>query len=138
MEIQLASKRKLGFVEGTELMRTTGLTKAVQWDTCNNIVISWIHNNVCDTIKQSILFVNTTSEIWKILEKRFQLSNGSRKYKLNRDLYNSKQNGKTLVEYYTSLSTLWEEIEAMNVLPSLTTTSDENKALLTAIQVQKD
>lgn len=84
------------------------------------------------------MFINTASEIWKILEKRFQLSNGSRKYKLSRDLYNLKQNCKLLVEYYTSLSTLWEEIEAMNTLPSVTTTTDEIKALMSAIQVQKD
>lgn len=53
-------------------------------------------------------------------------------------MYNLRQNGKPLVQYYTSLSTLWEELEAINDLPSLTTTSDEIKTLLTAIQVQKD
>lgn len=31
----------------------------------------------------------------------FQLSNGSRKYKLGKDLYNFKQNGKSMVKYYT-------------------------------------
>lgn len=138
MEIPLASKRKLGFVEGTELRSITDATYAVQWDTCNNMVLSWIHNNISDAIKTSVLFINSASEIWKQLEKRFQLSNGSRKYKLCKDLYSLKQNGKPLVEYYTTLSALWDELEAMSDLPIVTTATDEVKALMKAIQVQKD
>lgn len=138
MEIQLASKRELGFVEGTEIKSATDATEALQWETCNNMVISWLHNNVCDSIKQSVLFVNSASEIWKVLEKRFQLSNGSRKYKLSKDLYSLKQNGKPLVEYYTTLSALWEELKAMNEIPKVTTTTTEITALLKSIQVQKD
>ncbi|XP_074323224.1 uncharacterized protein LOC141660163 [Apium graveolens] len=37
MEIQLLSKRKLGFVQGTELRSTTYTTEALQWDTCNSM-----------------------------------------------------------------------------------------------------
>lgn len=138
MEIQLASKRKLGFVQGTEIKSTTDATYALQWETCNNMVLSWIHNNISDAIKASVLFINSSAEIWKQLETRFQLSNGSRKYKLSKDLYSLKQNGKSLVEYYTTLSALWEELEAMSNLPVVTSTSDEIKTLLKAIQVQKD
>lgn len=134
----MASKRKLGFVEGTEIKSATDATEALQWETCNNMVISWLDNNVCDSIKQSVLFVNSASEIWKVLEKRFQLSNGSIKYKLSKDLYSLKQNGKPLVEYYTTLSALWEELEAMNEIPKVTTTTTEITALLKSIQVQKD
>lgn len=138
MEIQLASKRKLGFVEGTELRSTIDATDAVPWDTCNNMMISWIHKNISDAIKIFVLFINSASAIWKQLEKRFQLSNGSRKYKLSKDLDNLKQNGKPLVEYYTNLSALWDELEAMTDLPTIITTSDEIKALMKAIQVQKN
>ena len=63
MEIQLASKRKLGFVLGIELRNVTDATDAVQWDTCNNMVISWLHNNISNSIKKSVLFVNSTSQI---------------------------------------------------------------------------
>lgn len=77
-EIQLSSKRKLGFVKGTVTRSTTDETQAVQWDTCNDVVISWIHGNVSDNIKRSILFLDSAHEIWLQLEKRFQLCNGSR------------------------------------------------------------
>lgn len=137
IEIQLASKRKLGFVTGTEARSTTDATDALQWDTCNNMVISWLHNNICDSIKKSILFINSAADVWKLLEQRFQLTNGSRKYKLNKDLFSIKQNGSTLVEYYTSISTIWEEIDAMNVLPVIGTLTGEVTEFLTALEVQK-
>ena len=92
MEIQLSSKRKLGFVLGTEIRSVTDATDAIQWDTCNTMVISWLHNCISESIKQSILFVNSASEIWKLLNTRFNVINGSRKYKLARDLFHTQQN----------------------------------------------
>ncbi|KAL8110149.1 hypothetical protein AgCh_026028 [Apium graveolens] len=80
MEIQLASKRKLGFVEGSELRSTTYATYAVYL----------------------------------------------------------RKNGKPLVEYYTTLSALWEELEAMSDLPTITASTNDIKALMKAIQVQKN
>ncbi|XP_074356220.1 uncharacterized protein LOC141695914 [Apium graveolens] len=138
MEIQLSSKRKLGFVEGTEVRSTTDNTEAVQWNTCNSMVTSWIHNNICDSIKQSVLFITSASEVWKQLEKRFQLTHGSRKYKLNKELFAMKQNGAKIVDYYTSLSCLWAELDSMNLLPTLTIVSDEVSTLLKAINTQKE
>ncbi|XP_074347354.1 uncharacterized protein LOC141686201 [Apium graveolens] len=138
MEIQLSSKRKLGFVEGTKVRSTTDQTEAIQWDTCNSMVMSWLHNNISDSIKKSVLFITSASEVWNQLQIRFQLTNGSHKYKLNRELFALKQNGSTVVEYFTSLSSVWEELEFMNLLPSVTTLSVDVTTLLKAISTQKE
>ncbi|XP_074346359.1 uncharacterized protein LOC141685137 [Apium graveolens] len=137
-EIQLSAKRKLGFVDGSVTRNTTDLAEASQWDTCNNMVISWLHNNISDNIKSSVLFINTAYDIWKQLEKRFLLTNGSRKYKLNKDLFSLKQNGMKINEYFTCLSGLWEEIESMNVLPAVNTVTPEVAKLLRAIDDLKE
>ncbi|XP_074373972.1 uncharacterized protein LOC141714344 [Apium graveolens] len=99
MEIQLSSKHKLGFVYGTKVKNLSDPTEALQWDTCNSMVTSWIHNNVSDSIKKSILFIAYASEVWKQLEKRFQLTHGSRKYKLSKELFELKQNGCSVVDF---------------------------------------
>ncbi|KAL2942057.1 Bone marrow stromal antigen 2 [Bienertia sinuspersici] len=95
-EITLAAKRKLGFAE--------------QWDTCNNMVIAWIIMNVYDSIKKSVMFLNTGNAIWKELETRFSRTDGNRKF----------QNGRTINEYYSSMKTLWEEINGLSLLPPIT------------------
>ncbi|XP_074323954.1 uncharacterized protein LOC141660872 [Apium graveolens] len=136
-EIQLSAKRKYGFLDGSVIRNATDAIEASQWDTCNNMVISWIHNNISDSIKSSVLFINNASDIWKQLETRFSLTNGSRKYKLNRDLFNMKQNGMKVSEYFTSLSSLWEEIDSMNILTTVAVITTDINKLLSAIEVMK-
>uniref|UniRef100_A0A803N310 Retrotransposon Copia-like N-terminal domain-containing protein n=1 Tax=Chenopodium quinoa TaxID=63459 RepID=A0A803N310_CHEQI len=135
MEIALSSKKKLGFVTGTVLRSAyaTDAAKSEQWDTCNSMVISWIHSCLSDTIKKSVLYVGTARETWVQLEKRFSMANGSRNYKLNRDIYNLKQNHESVNVYYTSLTSLWEELDAMNILPTVSENSTDVRNLLNAI-----
>uniref|UniRef100_A0A803LRD3 Uncharacterized protein n=1 Tax=Chenopodium quinoa TaxID=63459 RepID=A0A803LRD3_CHEQI len=127
MEIALTSKKKIGFVLGTVIRSTYAADPVTidQWDTCNSMVISWIHACLSDTIKKSVLYINTARETWVQLEKIFSMANGSRKYKLNKDLYQLKQNSLTINEYYTAMSSLWEELDSMNALPVVNDMSAE-------------
>ena len=49
-----------------------------------------------------------------------------------------KQNGLSLVDYFTSLSSLWEELDSMNLLPTVSIMTPDVSNLLKAIQTQKD
>lgn len=119
-EITLGAKRKLGFVTGVVKRHSTDKVKQEAWDTCNDMVISWIIANVSEPIKKSIMFLKVASQIWKQLEQRFSVTNGSRKYKLSKDLYETKQQGKSITDYYTKMQGLWEELESLNNFPPIT------------------
>lgn len=88
-------------------------------------MILWIVNNISESISKSILYVQSANEIWKHLEKCFSLSNGSRKYKLNKDLYELKKNKASISEYYTRMKEIWEEWDAMSVLFGFTILNEE-------------
>lgn len=137
MEIILTSKKKLGFVTGTVARSTEDATIGEQWDSCNNMVIAWLHANLSTSIKKSVLFFTTAADVWKHLETRFALSNGSRKYKLNKDLFSVKQNSSSVYDYFTTLNVIWEELDSMNLLPTIVSVTDEVKAFLTAVEKQK-
>uniref|UniRef100_A0A803LW85 Retrotransposon Copia-like N-terminal domain-containing protein n=1 Tax=Chenopodium quinoa TaxID=63459 RepID=A0A803LW85_CHEQI len=135
MEIALTSKKKIGFVLGTVLRSAYAIdpVKTDQWDTCNSMVISWIHTCLSDNIKKSVLYVNSAREIWIQLEKRFSMANGSRKYKLNKDLYSLRHNNNAINVYYTAMTSLWEELDSMNVMPIISESSAEMRNQLNTI-----
>ncbi|KAL2928518.1 Antiviral helicase SKI2 [Bienertia sinuspersici] len=137
MEIALASKRKLGFVTGVVVRDKTDGVKQEAWDTCNNMVISWILGNVSDPIKKSVMFMNAARDIWKNLEQRFQVNNGAKKYQVSKLIYETKQNGKSVNEYYTEMKILWEELENLNSYPPITEISNEVAAYLNAKHQQE-
>ena len=132
MEIHLSTKQKLVFVQGTLTRLTDDPVKAEQWDSCNNLVISRIMNSVCESISRSILYVESAREIWIQLEKGFSLSNGSRKYRLNKDVYLIKQNGGSVSDYYTRIKGIWEELDSMIDLPKVSVANEKIAAFLHA------
>jgi len=136
MEISLSTKRKLAFVQGTIVKSSDDPVKADQWETCNNLVIAWLMNNVSETIARSILFVKSAAEIWSQLEKRFAIANGSRKYHLNKQTYALQQNGLSISDYYTKMKSVWEELESLNELPCITTSAEDVTQFLACLNQQ--
>ncbi|KAL2932499.1 Protein FYV6 [Bienertia sinuspersici] len=80
----------------------------------------------------------TAREIWVQLEKRFTVSNGSTKYRLNKEIYETKQNGLPINEYYTKMCSLWEELENLNEYPAITQLTPEITAYIQAIKRQQE
>ncbi|KAL2896750.1 histone H3-like centromeric protein cid [Bienertia sinuspersici] len=67
------------------------------------------------------------AELWKICNNM-----------LNKDLYELEQNTSTIIDYYTALSMLWEEIYSMNTLLIISFSDDETKRFIEAISLQKE
>ncbi|KAL2922772.1 Retrovirus-related Pol polyprotein from transposon TNT 1-94 [Bienertia sinuspersici] len=137
MEISLAAKRKLGFVIGSVKKDKDDAQKAEQWDTCDSMVIAWIHASVSEQIKKSILYAKTSSEAWRQFELTFNVANGSRKYRVDKEMLDTQQSGGTIHEYYTKMKALWEEEDAMNVLPPITNLTPKIDAFIGALNTQK-
>lgn len=137
VEIALATKRKLGFIRGTIPIPIDDHIKAEMWDTCNCMIIVSLHNVVTASIGKSILFLNFSWEIWLQLEQRFSLSNGSRKYRIDKEIYEVRQNMTSVTEYYTRLKWLWEELDGMYELPKIAVVTNEIAIFLQAVTKQK-
>lgn len=72
-----------------------------------------------------------------ILRNDFSLTNGSRKYKLCKDLYELKQPSTSITEYNTSMKAVWKELDSLNMLPAIAAPTVKVVKLLEAIALQK-
>ncbi|KAK1404014.1 CCHC-type domain-containing protein [Heracleum sosnowskyi] len=138
MEINLTSKRKLGFVKGTVVCPTDDPMQAEMWETSDNMVISWLTSNLSSTIIKYVIYMSSSRDIWANLEQRFSLTNGSRKYKLSKDLYDIKQGNLTVNDYYIAMRTIWEELDSMNGLLAVSNPNEEVTKLLAEIDLQRE
>ncbi|XP_074306466.1 uncharacterized protein LOC141641713 [Silene latifolia] len=132
MEIAICSKRKVGFLTGVVKRPTDDPVRAEAWDTCNSLLISSIFHNVEPPIKRSILYVRTAKEIWEYLQRQFSVSNGARKFRLNKELEDLAQGERSICEYFTDLRILWQNLEVMTDWPPITQMTPEVNAWLDA------
>jgi hypothetical protein len=56
------------------------------WRRCNQIVKSWILNSINPTLINTVIFSNTTAEVWADLNERFLQGNLSRILELKRGI----------------------------------------------------
>lgn len=57
---------------------------------------------------------------------------------MREELFGISENKIKINEYYTTISSFWEEIDFMNLLPVVTTIADDVTVLLRAIETQKE
>ena len=117
MEIALIAKNKLGFVLGTTA-RPEAAALQNQWNRCDKMVISWILNAVEKKISDSILFSNTSSQIWLDLEQRFGQADGTKFFQVKKDLYSISQGNNDIAAYFTEIKKLWDEHDSMITVPT--------------------
>lgn len=130
-------KKTLKFKTGVLKKDEKDDVKREAWETYNNMIISWILGSVSESIKMSIMFMSNGREIWNQLEKRFSLTNETKKYKICKDLYEIKQ-GKQIREYYTLMRCYWEELQSLNALPSITSVTTEITSFIEALNKQQE
>jgi hypothetical protein len=79
----LSSKHKLGFVTGSLLQPNDPNDPLYEkWIRCDDTVVAWITNCLCEEISASVAYLNTAKEIWDDLQERYSQKNGPRVFHL--------------------------------------------------------
>ncbi|MCI31147.1 flavonol sulfotransferase-like protein, partial [Trifolium medium] len=91
MTVALRSKHKLRFINGSLPRPSDDDHDSIAWDRCNTMIMSWISNAVEPEISQSILWMDTASEIWQDLQERFYQGDIFRISDIQEEIYTLKQ-----------------------------------------------
>lgn len=120
----LDAKNKLGFIKGKVkkpfVANEEEDVESVAWRQCNAMLKAWLRNVINFKLHPSIVFEQTVSEVWEELQSRYSAGNAPRVHQLKGDLANCKQGKLNVVEYYTKLKTIWDELANYSKIPNCT------------------
>ena len=116
MVMAFIAKNKLAFVDGTfPCPFCTYLVFAI-WSQCDNIVSSWILNDVSKEIVDSLLYLDSISAIWFDLCEHFQQGNGPRIFQIKQHVLGLTQGTSDVSTYYTRLKMLGDELKEFRLV----------------------
>ena len=119
----LLTKNKLGFIDGTltlssPLVSTPSNVQA--WIRCDNMVGTWLTNSVSPKLQSSIIYEDTTLEIWNDLKNRFAQTNGPRVFNLQKDIAELHQGELSITDFFTQLKVFWDQLQNLSLFPTCT------------------
>ncbi|XP_074315017.1 uncharacterized protein LOC141651195 [Silene latifolia] len=110
----LDAKNKLAFIEGKVKKPICNdeeeSIESVAWRQCNAMIRAWFRNVIDPKLHPSITFSVSVQEIWEELRDRYSVGNAPRVHQLKHELNECKQGSDSVVEYYTRLKTIWDEL----------------------------
>ncbi|XP_074288210.1 uncharacterized protein LOC141613377 [Silene latifolia] len=84
------------------------------------MIKTWLRNVIDSKLHPSITFTLTVAETWDELKDRFSAGNAPRVHQLKGELNECKQGRLSVVEYYTKLKTIWDELANYSKVPKCT------------------
>ncbi|KAJ1688334.1 hypothetical protein LUZ63_019724 [Rhynchospora breviuscula] len=121
MRNALRAKNKLGFIDGSVMQPAdAGAPEASLWGPCNSMLVSWLFNSIDPALQPSIAYAETVKELWDDLKERFAIGNSTRIHQLNADIAAARQQGQSVVAYYTRLKSMWDELSNYLKVPMCT------------------
>jgi hypothetical protein len=116
----LSAKNKLRFIDGTITPPANSSKDFPQWSRCNNMVRSWLLNSISTDIFTTVIYCNFARDIWLDLKERFSQVNGPRMFQLKQDVSTLIQGTMPIATCFTKLKGLWDELSALQPIPSCT------------------
>ena len=85
--ISLDAKTKLGFIDGS-IPKPQSIDHPLYtaWCKCNNIVLAWLFNFVSKDLQPSMGYFKIAREVWLDLQYRYGQGNGTRIFKLRKEV----------------------------------------------------
>nr|XP_016504345.1 PREDICTED: uncharacterized protein LOC107822325 [Nicotiana tabacum] len=82
---------------------------------CDDMVTSWILNSLTKEIADSTEYMTDAFEMWRELEYRYDQTNGTKLYQIQKKISDLSQGGLDITGYHTKMKKLWEELNTLIV-----------------------
>lgn len=113
VELYVTSKGKLSCLTGRKTKpEEKDAVAYATWVEENAMVKSWLLNSMTSGIRAVFLRLPTAHDIWEAVSQTFFVGkDASQIYELRCRAYETRQNSKSLTEYYAALQLIWQELD---------------------------
>ncbi|KAL0439534.1 UNVERIFIED_CONTAM: hypothetical protein Slati_2436400 [Sesamum latifolium] len=119
----LEAKSKLGFIIST-CKRPVGDPELIeQWTRTDSMVVTWLLNAMNKSIPNAFIYTKSARVLWITLIERYGVCNGPLLYQLEREISSATQGDLSIMNYFTKLQMLWDELVELRPLPECTCAS---------------
>ncbi|WVY89018.1 hypothetical protein V8G54_037873 (chloroplast) [Vigna mungo] len=118
MYTALSAKNKVQFIDGTATPPQKEDDSYHGWTRCNNMMVSWLVHSVSPDIRCNILWMESAQAIWDDLKSRFFQGDLLRISELQNEATALKQGERTVIEYFTKLRIIWDELDNFRPKPT--------------------
>ena len=135
----LRSKSKFGYVDGTLKAPSREDPTYGKWKVENYLVMSWLDHSMEPSIATIFLEIETTLDIQDTLAQTYaRKGNIAEVYKLRRWIETKVQGECSVLQYYTSLSTMWKRLDHLkNYRPICSTDATSFKEYIESERIFK-
>ncbi|XP_076889166.1 uncharacterized protein LOC143539853 [Bidens hawaiensis] len=84
------------------------------------MVISWILNTLNHDIRDSVLYAETAQTLWNELNSRYEQAINARIYQFQKNICQISQGSSDIATYFAKMKSYWDELNAVNSIPSCT------------------
>ncbi|XP_074310389.1 uncharacterized protein LOC141646380 [Silene latifolia] len=110
IRMSLKSRRKFGFCDGS-IKKSSEEPLLGQWEVIHCTIVSWLRATIDPAVLESIPYVEDATAMWKDLEERFAVVDGTSIHSLKTELGECRQTkGMSVTQYYGKLKSLWDAI----------------------------
>jgi len=118
MRRALLSKNKLKFVDGSIKIPARDDPLYETWERANVMVLSWIVRTLAPQIVESVIYIESTKDLWNDLKERFTKGDYFRISDLLQEIHSAKQRERNITQFFTDMKIAWEELEFQRHVPN--------------------
>jgi len=123
--VALSAKPKLSILDGSYKKPKATSPLLPYWQQCNDMVISWLLNSLHKNVRDSVLFHNTTSDIWAELNERYGQTNKAKLFQAQKAVSCISQGDQDVANFFNAARKAWDELTAVGATPRCNCTKCE-------------